>query len=362
MERTLNVLVLGVGGNVSQSIQKALALSSLPVRVVAACISADAPGLYVADRAYISPLAESPDFVPWLLDVCQREGIEAVLSGSELVLEALALAAPRVQEITGAVTIVSPPEVLQRGRDKLETCRWLEAEGLPVPEYAHLADPDQVSRLVQRCGFPLIAKPRFGKGSDAILTIRDERHLAEVVEATEMVLDRPSTEMLLQEHVGSDREEFTAGCFCDSAGRLGGTIVMRRTLHLGTTGAAELGRFPEVRAVAGAIVSALGPLGPCNVQLRVRDGQPVPLEINPRFSGTTSVRARMGFNEVEAALRHFILGEPAPPLHDVGTGYALRYWNELYVPAEAVDTAGREGRLEDPGAHSVMVENWGSGR
>lgn len=359
MTRTLNVLVLGVGGNVSQSIQKALALSTLRVRVVAACISADAPGLYVADRAYISPLAESADFLPWLIDVCQREGIEAVLSGSELVLEALAPAAPAVQEKTGAMSIVSPPEVLHRGRDKLETCRWLESEGLPVPRYAHLTDRDGVRRLVEHCGFPLIAKPRFGKGSDAILTIRDEQHLAEVVEATEMVLDRSSTEILLQEYLGSDREEFTAGCFCDGNGTLQGTIVMRRTLHLGTTGAAELGPFPEVRAVAGAIVSALRPLGPCNVQLRLRDGQPVPFEINPRFSGTTSVRARMGFNEVEAALRHFVLGEPGAPLQDVGTGYALRYWNELYVPSAAVEATGRDGRLDDPRAFPVSVESWG---
>jgi carbamoyl-phosphate synthase large subunit len=136
--------------------------------------------------------------------------------------------------------------------------------------------------------------------------------------------------------------------------------VLRRTLQAGTTTTAELGSFPEVRETAGAIASALGPLGPCNVQLRVHEGRPVPFEINPRFSGTTALRARMGFNEVEAALRHFVLGEPAPELTDVGSGVALRYWNEVYVPYEAVQTITDEGVLDDPGSRGARVERWGS--
>lgn len=361
----LNTLVLGVGGNVSQSIQKALALSTLPTRVVAACISAEAAGLYLADRAYISPLARSDEFVPWLLDVCEREKIDVVLSGSELVLEVLAPAAATVRERTGAISIVSSPEVLRSGRDKLETCRWLESEGLPVPGYAHLGDPQSVSDLVARFGFPLIAKPRFGKGSDGIVTIHDEQDLEHVLAAEDLSLRDiaadgiTASDVVLQEYLGDEHQEYTVGCFCAADGTLCGTVVMRRTLHAGTTTSAELGRFPEVRAAAEAIAVALRPLGPCNVQLRMHHGRAVPFEINPRFSGTTALRARMGFNEVEAALRHYVLGEPPPKLADVGSGYALRYWNEVYVAADAVHAIDRDGRLGDPRAHDVNVENWG---
>src|SRR5205807_5493847 len=90
VDRRLNVLVLGVGGNVSQSIQKALALAPTPTRVVGACISPLSAGLYLADKGYVSPLARTPEFIPWLLDLCERERIHAVLSGSEMVLAALA--------------------------------------------------------------------------------------------------------------------------------------------------------------------------------------------------------------------------------------------------------------------------------
>ena len=366
MTRPLNALVLGVGGNVSQSIQKALALATVPTRVVAACISASSAGLYLADVAYISPLARAPEFMPWLLETLERERIDVVLSGSEIVLETLAPQASVIREQTGAVTIVSRPQVLATGRDKLLTCRWLDTEGLPAPGYADLADRDAVAALVERCGFPLIAKPRFGKGSDGILRLRDEQDIERVLAAEQLALSDVdegtlvAQDVILQEYLGDEDAEYTAGCFCDREGKLHGTIVLRRRLKAGTTVAAELGSFPEVRDVAAAITAALAPLGPCNVQLRIHRGRPVPFEVNPRFSGTTALRARMGFNEVEAALRHFVLGEPVPPLRNPGSGLVLRYWNELYIPANTAAEIADSGRLDGPTSRGPAIEDWGS--
>ncbi len=362
--RPLNALVLGVGGNVSQSIQKALALGETPVRITAACISASSTGLYMADRAYLSPLARDPEFVPWLLDVCQRERIDVVLSGSEIVLEVVAANAATVREQTGAVCVVSPPEILRTGRDKLRACRWLESSGLPVPGYADLADKQAVERLVSQYGFPLVAKPRLGKGSDGVLVLRDGGDLERVLGAEDLALREvverrlAPEDLILQQYLGRDEDEYTVGCFCDSTGQLSGSIALRRRLHGGTTVSAELGAFPDVSDVAEAIVSALGPLGPCNVQLRVHDGRPIPFEINPRFSGTTALRARLGFNEVEAALRHFVLGEPVPRLCADGSAVALRYWNEIYVSAEAEAELTGSRCLDEPGARILATEDW----
>lgn len=362
--RPLNALVLGVGGNVSQSIQKALAMSSTQVRVVGACISPSSTGLYMADRAYLSPLAREPEFVPWVIDVCDREQIDVIMSGSEIVLEAVAAQAEAIRDQTDAVAIVSSPEILRTGRDKLRTCHWLAASGLPVPAYADLADADAVRRLVSEHGFPLIAKPRLGKGSDGVLTVRDERDLERVIATEDLTLREvvdhalEPSDVILQQYLGREEDEYTVGCFCDADGELRGSIALRRRLMMGTTVAAELGEFPEVREVAEAIVAALAPLGPCNVQLRVHDGQPIPFEINPRFSGTTALRARLGFNEVDVAVRHFVRGEPVPPLRASGAAVALRYWNEIYVSADAEAELAESGRLEDPGSSVLATEGW----
>ncbi len=108
----LNILVLGVGGNVSQGILKALSLSKLPHRVVGACISPLALGLYTVDRAYISPPVYDPNFMDWILNICQKEYIQAILSGVEPVLTILSRNAEKIYQETGTISIVSKPTIL----------------------------------------------------------------------------------------------------------------------------------------------------------------------------------------------------------------------------------------------------------
>jgi carbamoyl-phosphate synthase large subunit len=66
------------------------------------------------------------------------------------------------------------------------------------------------------------------------------------------------------------------------------------------------------------------------VQLRLTARGPVTFEINPRFSGGVAMRAHFGFNEVEFAIRDLVLDE-AVPAPKVGSGTALRFWEETYV-------------------------------
>ena len=49
----INVLVLGVGGNVSQGIIKALKKSRMELCIIGACISPFSAGLYKIGRAHV---------------------------------------------------------------------------------------------------------------------------------------------------------------------------------------------------------------------------------------------------------------------------------------------------------------------
>lgn len=347
--RPLTVLVLAVGGNVSQGILKALARSNRGYRVIGADISALQMGLFTVNRAYISPWASAPDFVPWLVDLCRRESVDAILSGCEPVLTVLAKYRDAIERDSRALCLVSNLETMEIGDDKLKTSEWLAAQGLPHPAFARADAPEDVKRLVASASFPLIAKPRRGGGSRGLFVVENEDDLA-------YACRKPG--YLLQASIGTDDEEYTVGCFMDRAGRLAPTCCMRRELLAGTTYRAVLGEFNEVRAVAEAIVSTLKPLGPCNVQLRVTANGPVCFEINPRFSGSAPIRARFGYNEAEAAPEHFVRGEPvALPLVTEGVG--LRYWNELYPDRASVVELETLGELLDPSAHKHDVERWG---
>lgn len=347
----INVLVLGVGGNVSQGILKALAISSLPCKVVGACVSPTAFGLFAVDRAILSPLATDAKFVPWLLNVCKDEGIDVILSGVEPVLKVLARNAALVRQATGAITIVSTPEQLAIADDKLKTCEWLKAQGFHYPRFAAAEDPAAVEDLVDSVSYPLIAKPRNGKSSEGILFIRNRREL----DQCQLRADG----YVIEEYLGTADEEYTATCFSDIGGVVRGCIAFRRDLLDGTTVRAEAGLFPVVREESIRIATALRPLGSCNMQMRKTGSKAVCFEINLRFSGTTSVRARLGFNDVEACLRHYVMKEPARDLPIVESGIMTRYWNELYVSTDAVEQLRRDGRLESPRAFPSVVEDYG---
>lgn len=331
------VLVLGVGGNVSQGILKALALSEAPPRVIAACVSPFSAGLHTVEHAYLSPYADDPEFSGWVTDLCRREAVTAVLSGVEPVLERLSEMAGPLRAETGAVAVVAAPDRLAIGADKLATARWLADRGFNHPRSADAADAAAVEELAAELGLPLLAKPRRGKGSAGVMEIADERDLAWVAGRDGYVV---------QELLGDPDSEFTVACLCDREGVARSTFAMRRRLQSGTTVSAEAGAFPEVTDQARRIATALGAQGPLNVQLRDTDAGPTAFELNVRFSGTAPIRARLGWNDVDAALRHLAWGEELRPLPDVTRGVAVRWWDELYPAPEAVEELAREGRLD----------------
>lgn len=346
----MTILVLGVGGNVSQGILKALSQGGLRCRLIGACVTPLAAGLYATDRAYVSPLADDPGFLDWLADLCERERVDAVLSGVEPVLARLSESEGWLRERTGAVALVSPPDRLAIGADKLTTARWLAQHDFNAPRSADADDDADVERLVADCGYPVIAKPRAGKSAKGVFLVEGQADLEYF---------RHREGYVIQEHLGDEGSEYTVGCVSDREGIVRGTMAMRRELLDGTTVRARAGDFPDLRGEATRIAAALRPTGPLNVQMRIHEGRPVCFELNVRFSGTTPMRARLGFDEVEAALRHFVLGEEMRDLPLVTEGVALRYWNELYVDPAAVDALERQGQLEDPRTHPLRFEDWG---
>lgn len=347
----LTLLVLGVGGNVGQGILKALECSSLDCRLLGACTTAAAFGLYAVERSFISPPANSPEFVEWLVKLCVEESVDAVLSGVEPVLDVLATYRRVIEERSGAVCLVNEAGAMRVGADKLRTCEWLREQGLPYPDFASSEDVAAVNALISRVGYPLVAKPRKGKGSQGIVVVKDSGDLPRLGTLANYVVEQ---------YLGSEDEEYTAACLTDRNDILRGVIVFRRLLTSGTTSCAIAGHFPKIRDMATEVVKRLKPRGPCNVQMRLHGDTATCFEINVRFSGTTPIRARLGFNDVEAAVRHYVLDEPASFLPDIGSGVALRYWNEAYISTEAFAALSISGMLDAPRDFPFAIETFGN--
>ncbi len=318
------VLVTGVGGPLGQAIMKAARKSELSCRVIGTDRALLSVGFEWADVAHVVPSCRHADrYVDAIARICKRDSVDLVLPGSEGELRVLSQYADQLRARTGATPIAPPLSILDICLDKLATCRFLEANGLEGPGYAGLSDPDAIYELIEKFGFPLLAKPCRGSGSQGIVKVRSERDLE--------YLRSLGCDYVIQEYLLPDEEEYTVGVFTDQGGNQNHGICMRRELATGNTYRAWVTDHVAVLAEASRVVSKLGIVGPCNIQIRVTARGAVPFEINPRFSGTTGMRSHFGYNEVEMAIRSFVLHEPLPQPRIV-YGTALRYWEETYLP------------------------------
>jgi carbamoyl-phosphate synthase large subunit len=91
--------------------------------------------------------------------------------------------------------------------------------------------------------------------------------------------------------------------------------------------------FESYRRAAEQIATKIGSVGPLNIQGRVKDGVLMPFEINPRFSGSTYLRALAGFNEIDLFLRYMIDGTVEVPFR-YRYGYYFRSLSEVFVKEE----------------------------
>ncbi len=322
--RAPRALVTGVGSNIGQGVAKALRAAFPDAFIAGTDREALAAGFFALDRGRALPSSEHETYVDRVVEACVEDGIEIVLVGSHGELGPLARARDAIQERSGALVLVSAAARVERCVDKHALVEHLRASGLAHPRSTVDASERGLHELAGEVGFPLVVKPRRGQGSHDVRVVADRDQLARAVAGTR--------DPIVQEHLGSPDEEHTVAVLCDRHGKAGAVTAMRRTLLAGTTVVAETGRFEGVESEAVRVAESLDLVGPVNVQLRTTERGPVTFEVNPRFSGTTGMRALAGWNDVAAAVRHFLDDEPihlAPPR----AGRVVRYYDEAFLPA-----------------------------
>jgi len=295
---TLNVLVTGAGGVYGEATVGNLRKCALPVRIVGADVTWHASGSLRSDRPVVLPLVTDPTFVDRLVEVVRAEAVRAVFVCSGTEIKHLAARRDELEERTGATFIMPAAALYTLASDKLATARWLEEHG-----FAHPRTYDAASYTSQ-LELPIMAKPRFGMGSRGLAICRSGADLARV-RAT-------GDDYVFQEYLGDIDHEFTVGVIATEEREVLGSIVLRRWLAGGQTGACEVVPSPLISEYAEAIARELAPRGYVNIQLRLRDGKPVCFEINARVSSSTGFRTLAGFNEPELVLRKYVLGETPP--------------------------------------------------
>jgi carbamoyl-phosphate synthase large subunit len=324
----VNVAVTGVGGGVGQSIIKALQDSEY--QTVGIDSEVLAAGLYATKSSYLGLKATDPSYVDRLIEICDKERCKALFPGLDVELIPLCEGQHKLKQ-NGITPIVSNSEVLEIADDKLRTQSFLHENGFLHARTYNLDEYDS------ELGFPMILKPkRGGARSVGVITVRDK----EDFDSSVRHIDRSN--YVAQEYIEGD--EYTCGTVSLNNGCVG-VILMRRQLRFGDTYKAFVENNPELATYVKRVVDRLGPFGPCNVQMRVRDGKPYIFEFNARCSGTTAGRSLAGFNEPKMVCDYIFKGIDRPSF-DIKEIAILRYWKELVVESSDIQEMRLNRRLE----------------
>jgi carbamoyl-phosphate synthase large subunit len=290
----LNILVLGISGNVSFGIMRVLRKNFPESKIIGSCINSSLSN-YFCDHFIESPLASSENFLKWLVETCNAYNINIVFSGVEEIINVIAVNKLYVEGRTKACFTFSNDSCLKIGNSKLETVKWLRDNDFYYPDFTLIKGKDDVSQFFNFLKKPIILKPIVGKGSSGIFFIRDVSEIDD--------LDLDFENYIAQEMIGSNLTEYTVGCYQSLAGKVIDPIVMRRELHNGHTIKSEIVINDSLSEYCKDVTKKFQPFGPLNIQLRLDEkNNPVIFEFNVRFSGTTLIRDFFGFKDVYSIL------------------------------------------------------------
>ena len=326
MNQKLNILVIGVGGNVSIGILKALRNSSLVnTNLYGACVNKNSAGFALSDQSLLCPLAFAPEFPNWLSETVKNCNLDIVLSGVEEVNYVLA----NIKDQQNTARYLAPEyENVCIFNDKLKTINWFKENKIDHPATLDLDSPEELSGIGSIIKFPMIVKLKIGKGSKGLGIITDKSELHHYIEKGGYIA---------QELVGTPETEYTCGIYKSKFGYTE-VIVLRRILTNGSTSQAEVVKNDDIERYCHKIASFLNTTCPFNIQLRLSSkNQPICFEINMRLSGTTYIRHHFGFKDCEAWIKESILDQNSRELFDVLPGVVVRYEEEAYFKQESID-------------------------
>lgn len=313
----LNILITAVGGAAAVTMINAFrAHKEIPIKIIGVDVDPLASGLYLSDKMYLVPMASDPEYLPTILDICDKEQIDLVIPVYSTETPVYSLHNKEFESRNIGLIVPSYLSVLTC-IDKLRFYEFVSSIGLPTPITYIPADKDKLQN------YPLFIKPRKGSAAKDALKIIDKEQLA-------FQLSR-NVSFIIQEYV--EGQEYTIDILCDFNSQLLAFVIRERlAIKRGLAVKCRTVRIDNIEPLIRELVKRLGIVGPANIQVIITPQDEIKIiEINPRFaSGGLPLSIKAGVNFPILLLKLF-LGEKIE-VSDYETDlYMIRYLTELSV-------------------------------
>jgi carbamoyl-phosphate synthase large subunit len=310
---TFNVLIPGAGGPAGINTIKSLRLSLFKGNIVSTDSNSLSAGFFLSDFSYVIPPYDDKFFIKKLLKIIKEQNIKVLMPSSGFDIYSYSINYDLILK-NGALPIVSRRKVLEICRDKLLSYKFLSNK-FPFAftcEYHKKIDT-----------FPLIAKPRFGKGSDNIIKVDNKLDLNYV--------SRKFKNMIFQEYLPGT--EYTVDVLSDLNEKPIMAIPrIRIDTKAGISVKGKIKRDLMIENLCKKTAETLGIKGPCCIQLKESEnGELKIIEINPRLGGGTIFTTLAGANFPAMLLEMISDDNNNLIIPKVSEITILRYFEEIVI-------------------------------
>lgn len=245
--------------------------------IVATDLSPVAPALSVADKPYLVPRIDAPDYFDKILIICQKEDIKAITTLIDP--EISILANHREELLARHILPLCPAEwTAKLCFDKYEMFRYLSEKGVRTVLTYNSLEGLREGLEKGEVSFPVFMKPVNGSGSVGIGKVHDWE------EAVAKFNDGKFTYIIQELMTGGDCD---ADVYVDCLSHKPVAAFSKKKIESRIGGASKTISFkdPKLFKFIEEVCSVLELNGPCDMDFFIKDGEYYLSEINPRFGG-----------------------------------------------------------------------------
>lgn len=315
------ILVSGASGIVGYGILKSLRMSDEKYNLIGTSIYDDTIAEAFCDL-FIKTIPSTYDnYIQWLLDIIVEKKVDLIIPGIEIDMKLWNLHRGLIEKM-GVKVLLNDSNLIDLCSDKWVFYKYMRENNISYSIKSSL--DTNYSLLKETLGEILLVKPRRGFGSKGIVKIENEK-------VFESIKDEVGSNLMVQEYVGSDDEEYSCSAFCDGQGSFFDLMILKRKLSKdGFTEKAWVVEDEELVNAVSDLSFCFKPIGPTNFQFRKNSDNKIKLlEINPRISSSTSIRSAFGYNESVMAV-DFFMNNKKIEKGIIKKGKAIRY-TEDYI-------------------------------
>lgn len=271
----MNYLMCSVGrrGELLKDFRKSMEKNST---LIATDNSPYAPAIYLADKQYLVPLINSPEYIDTLIDICKKEEINAVTTFIDPEIMLLAKNREKFEKI--GVEVLAPyEETAKLCFDKYEMFKYLKSKGVPTVMTWPTFEEFKVDFDDGKVEFPVFVKPRTGSGSVGAKKILD-------IESLKLAFEQDES-LIVQEFM--DCQDLDADVYIDIKSHKPVAIFSKKKISTTIGGANKTISFKDEK-LFGFIKNVLKYFqfnGPIDMDFFCKDGNYYLSEVNPRFGG-----------------------------------------------------------------------------